>query len=79
MKHNCIASALAAFLLFSSLAFAGERVAVWPKGKMPHRQQHQIAAMTDEAPRRDSRQTSIVRPTLNGTMLRRRMCATEPV
>ena len=49
MKHNCIASALAAFLLFSSLAFAGERVAVWPKGKMPHRQQHQIAAMTDEA------------------------------
>lgn len=49
MKHNCIASALAAFLLFSSLAFAGERVAVWPKGKMPHRQENQIAAMTDEA------------------------------
>lgn len=50
MKHNHIASALAAaFMLFSSLAFAGERVSVWPKGKMPHRQEHQIAAMTDEA------------------------------
>lgn len=79
MKHNCIASALAAFLIFSSLAFAGERVAVWPKGKMPHRQENQIAAMTDEAPRRDSKQTSIAQPTLNGTTPRRRMCATEPV
>ena len=28
---------------------AGEREPVWPKGKMPHRQDHQIAAMTDEA------------------------------
>ena len=30
-------------------ANALERVAVWPKGKMPNSQQHQIAAMTDEA------------------------------
>lgn len=29
--------------------FAWERETVWPKGKMPHRQDHQIAAMTDEA------------------------------
>ena len=28
---------------------AGDRVKVWPKGKMPHCQEHQIAAMTDEA------------------------------
>ena len=28
---------------------AGERVKVWPKGKMPHSQDHQFAAMTDEA------------------------------
>ena len=27
---------------------AGDRVKVWPKGKMPHCQEHQIAAMTDE-------------------------------
>ena len=36
-------------MLLSSIAFAGERIAVWPKGKMPDRQKHQIAAMTDEA------------------------------
>ena len=29
--------------------YAWERETVWPKGKMPHRQDHQIAAMTDEA------------------------------
>lgn len=28
---------------------AQERQTIWPKGKMPHRQDHQIAAMTDEA------------------------------
>lgn len=28
---------------------AWEREAVWPKGKMPDAQDHQIAAMTDEA------------------------------
>lgn len=31
--------------------FAFEREAIWPKGKMPNRQEHQIAAMTDEAGR----------------------------
>ena len=36
--------------LFSVLtAFAGERETIWPKGKMPDAQSHQIAAMTDEA------------------------------
>ena len=29
--------------------FAGERVPLWPEGKMPDSQPHQIAAMTDEA------------------------------
>ena len=38
---------VAIFSLLSASAF--ERVAVWPKGKMPNRQDHQIAAMTDEA------------------------------
>lgn len=38
-------------LLFLSFALtvAGEREAIWPKGKMPDSQKHQIAAMTDEA------------------------------
>ncbi len=31
-----------------SLFGAGERQTVWPEGKMPDRQDHQIAAMTDE-------------------------------
>ena len=36
-------------LLCVGSGYAWEREAVWPKGKMPHRQDHQIAAMTDEA------------------------------
>lgn len=32
---------------------AGERETIWPKGKMPHRQDHQIAAMTDETSKQD--------------------------
>lgn len=46
-------------LLFLSFIFiltnlsAIEREFVWPKGKMPNRQAHQIAAMTDEAGRKD--------------------------
>ena len=36
--------------LFASLnLFAWERETIWPKGKMPDAQGHQIAAMTDEA------------------------------
>ena len=38
------------FLLSLSLT-AQERVPIWPKGKMPDAQAHQIAAMTDEAGR----------------------------
>lgn len=36
-------------LLCVGSSYAWERETVWPKGKMPHRQDHQIAAMTDEA------------------------------
>lgn len=37
------------FSLFCTLnLYAWERETVWPKGKMPDRQAHQIAAMTDE-------------------------------
>jgi len=36
---------------YSLCGFAGEREAVWPKGRMPDAQEHQIAAMTDEAGR----------------------------
>lgn len=36
-------------LLLSLNAFAFERETIWPKGKMPDAQGHQIAAMTDEA------------------------------
>ena len=40
------------FLLAFACSLTGyswERQAVWPKGKMPDAQEHQIAAMTDEA------------------------------
>ena len=40
---------LLTFILLSISLSAGERQAIWPKGKMPHRQDHQIAAMTDES------------------------------
>lgn len=37
-------------IIFISLSLtAGERESIWPKGEMPHRQDHQIAAMTDES------------------------------
>lgn len=36
-------------LLMTMSMNAGDRVKVWPKGKMPHSQEHQFAAMTDEA------------------------------
>lgn len=38
-------------LLSCVYAFAGQRELVWPKGKMPDAQDHQIAAMTDESSR----------------------------
>ncbi len=37
-----------AAVLSVAAVFAGERVPLWPEGKMPDRQAHQIAAMTDE-------------------------------
>ena len=43
---------LIAFLSIINLT-AQERVTIWPKGKMPNRQAHQIAAMTDEAGQKD--------------------------
>ncbi len=42
-------SALTTLLLVCSMLGAQERVPVWPKGKMPDTQAHQIAAMTDES------------------------------
>ena len=43
---------LGTFLVLCCLSMAAqERVPVWPKGKMPDPQGHQIAAMTDEAGR----------------------------
>ena len=43
---------LIAFLSIINL-FAQERETIWPTGKMPNRQAHQIAAMTDEAGQKD--------------------------
>lgn len=40
---------MVAALLFAFSGYAWERETVWPKGKMPHSQSRQIAAMTDEA------------------------------
>ena len=46
MKAKWIILLLSIFSL--TCANAWERVPVWPKGKMPNSQEHQIAAMTDE-------------------------------
>ena len=40
---------LTLFLVFVLNAQSGERETIWPKGKMPDAQSHQIAAMRDEA------------------------------
>lgn len=40
---------LSFYLLVSVLASAGERVALWPEGKIPDFQAHQIAATTEQA------------------------------
>ena len=40
-------------IFFSLSLSAGVREAIWPKGKMPHKQDHQIAAMTDESEKED--------------------------
>ena len=36
------------FALFSTLACHAERVPIWPEGKIPNFQSHQIAATTKE-------------------------------
>ncbi len=51
MKTKWIVLLLGLFSLTTASAL--ERVSVWPKGKMPNRQEHQIAAMTDEAGKPD--------------------------
>ena len=49
-KHWNNSCFLLVVCLFCSLSIhAWEREAIWPKGKMPDAQAHQIAAMTDEA------------------------------
>ncbi len=42
-------ASLLIILSMSVAIFAGDRETIWPKGKMPNSQAHQIAAMTDEA------------------------------
>ena len=49
MKQNKKIFSIFALILLCASLNAGERQTIWPKGKMPHRQDHQIAAMTDEA------------------------------
>ncbi|MBQ8169567.1 MAG: alpha/beta hydrolase [Bacteroidales bacterium] len=44
---------LIVLLCIAASLIAGERETIWPKGKMPHRQDHQIAAMTDETSKKD--------------------------
>ena len=44
---------LFAITLSLGLFATGERKTIWPKGKMPHKQEHQIAAMTDESEAKD--------------------------
>lgn len=46
MKKSLI---LLILTFLTSVSFAFEREAIWPKKKMPDAQQHQIAAMTDES------------------------------
>lgn len=44
---------LIVLLCITASLVARERETIWPKGKMPHRQDHQIAAMTDETSKQD--------------------------
>lgn len=43
-----VTTAMLALVMVAS-AYAQQRVPIWPKGKMPQAQSHQIAAMTDES------------------------------
>lgn len=54
IKNNMKRFLLLISIIFTSLSLtAGERETIWPKGRMPHRQDHQIAAMTDESQKKD--------------------------
>ncbi len=53
---------MATFALVASLALAGEKVYLWPEGKMPDPQPHQIAAMTDVAGNKDFNRDEWRRP-----------------
>ena len=45
---------LFAFAVFCCISMAAqERQAIWPKNKMPDKQEHQIGAMTDESRKED--------------------------
>lgn len=66
MKRINVKTGLAAvaLLLAAPLArvSAGERVYLWPEGKMPDAQKHQIAAMTDESTKKDFDRASHLQP-----------------
>ena len=49
MKTRIMIAMLTLTGLATLAAHAGERVKIWPEGKMPDAQPHQIGAMTDEA------------------------------
>ncbi|MBQ0025521.1 MAG: alpha/beta hydrolase [Bacteroidales bacterium] len=49
MKARLSSLTLCLLLLCSVSSYAWERESIWPKGKMPDSQPHQIAAMTDES------------------------------
>ena len=55
----CLAAAAAMAAL---AAFAGEKVYLWPEGKMPDAQPHQIAAMTDVSQAKDFKADEWRRP-----------------
>lgn len=46
-------TALVALLHFATVLLAGERMPLWPEGKVPFYQDHQIAAMTDVSEKPD--------------------------
>jgi hypothetical protein len=59
---------IAILSVFATLScFAQQRETIWPKGKMPHASDSQIAAMTDESGRKVSIPGSIAQPILNGS------------
>jgi acetyl esterase/lipase len=62
MRHRLI---VGCWMLVAALACAGERVALWPEGKIPDLQPHQIAATTQEAKAPDFKAADHVMPYLD--------------